>query len=124
MKIRFKIISVLCVVLLPLVTWAASGLISSRQFTKTNASTGTPVRLAAQGTFATSVTIIGNNAARTANTGTVYIGPTSTDNAQPIAITTGQTVTLTFASDQYIDLYDWYLDVATANDGVVIVYSR
>lgn len=120
-----RIIIAAVVVLLPLLAWAASGYVTSKQLNTTNSSTTVPTRLSSvRGAYATSITIIGNKASRTANTGTVYIGPTSTDNDQPIAIASGSLVTLTFTPDQYIDLYDWYLDVATANDGVVIIYSR
>jgi hypothetical protein len=118
-----KIISIVGLLLVPVLVFALGGQVSSRQFTKTNASTSSPVRLAAQGTFATKVTIIGNKSARVANTGTVYIGPTSTDDAQAIAVTTGQTVTITPAQGEFIDLYEWYLDPATANDGVVVIYT-
>jgi len=119
-----RLLTIGAVLLLPVLVWAASGLVSSRQLLKTNSDTATPARLAVAGTYATSVTFIGNKDWRTANTGTVYIGPTSTNNVQPLALTPGQVMTLSFASDQYIDLYDWFVDVGTANDGVVIIYSK
>lgn len=119
-----RLLTAAAVLLLPILVFAASGLVGSRQLVKTNSDTATPARIAAQGTYAASVTIIGNKDWRTANTGTVYIGPTSTNNVQPIAITPGSTVTLSFSQGQFIDLYDWYVDVTTANDGVVVIYSN
>ena len=123
MKKRLLIIATVALCL-PLLAWAASGLVNSRQLLKTNSDAATPARIGAQGTYATSITILGNKDWRTANTGTVYIGPTSTNNVQPIAITPGAVVTLAFGPDQFIDLYDWYVDVVTANDGVVVIYSK
>lgn len=119
-----RILAVL-VLALPVLVFAAGGYIASRQFKVTNSDTAVPARMApVRGTFATCVTVIGNKDWRTANTGTVYIGPTSTNDQQPITITSGQLVTLTFAANQEVDLYDWYVDVGTANDGVVVIYSR
>ncbi len=65
---------------------------------------------------------IGNKAARTANTGTVYLGLDSTNDAQPLAITTGATVVLEAATGCKLDLSDLWLDVATAADGVLILW--
>ena len=120
-----RLLTMAALVLLPALVWAASGLVASKQVVRTNADTAVPARMAAaRGAYATSITVIGNKDWRTPNTSTVYIGPTSTNSQQPIAIAPGATATLTFANDQFIDLYDWYFDVGTANDGVVIVYSR
>lgn len=104
---------------------ADSGQVVSRQYVITNSSTTVPVRIAPRaGTYATSITVIGNKDWQTTNTGTVYIGPSSTNGQQSIAITTGQIVTLSFTPSQWVDLYDWYLDPVTANDGVVVIYSK
>ena len=112
------------VMMVPLVVFAFGGLVSTKQIIKTNSSTSVPVRLAPLGTHASKVTFIGNNAARTANTGTVYVGPTSTNDTQVLAITTGQVMTIECAPGEWIDLYEWYLDPVTANDGVVILYTQ
>ncbi len=112
------------VMLVPLAVFAFGGLVSTKQLIKTNSSTSVPVRIAPLGTYASKVTFIGNNAARTANTGTVYVGPTSTNDTQTLAITTGQTMTIECAPGEWIDLYEWYLDPATANDGVVVLYTQ
>lgn len=67
-----------------------------------------------------SVRFLGNKAARTANTGTVYLGFSSTNDTQPLAITTGATVALEAAPGTKLLLSDLWLDVATNADGVVI----
>lgn len=66
--------------------------------------------------------VIGNKAARTANTGTVYLGPESTNDTQGIPITTGATVVLEAAAGARLDLSDLWLDVVTAADGVLILW--
>ncbi len=67
-----------------------------------------------------SVRFLGNKAARTANTGTVYLGLASTNDTQPIPITTGATLALEAATGAKLFLSDLWLDVATNADGVVI----
>lgn len=105
--------------------FADGGLVAANQYYVTNSSTTVPVRLAPKrGTFVTSATLVGNSLWQTTNTGTVYIGPNSTNACQAIAITSGATVTLSFTQNQWVDLFDWYLDVATANDGVCVIYTK
>jgi hypothetical protein len=93
------------------------------QIIKTVAATGTPEVLAADGTFFTSATIIAKKAARTANTGTVYLGLSSTNDAQPRPLEPGEEVVIKAPTNQKYDLNDLYLDVTTNGDGVVIWYS-
>ena len=105
--------------------FADSGLVTANQFYVTNTSTTVPVHMAPRrGTFATSVTVIGNSLWQTTNTGTVYIGPNSTNACQAIAVTSGSTVTLSFTAGQWVDLYDWYVDITSANDGVCVIYTK
>lgn len=104
---------------------ADSGKVTARQYYVTNTSASVPVRMAPRaGTYATSVTLVGNRLWQTTNTGTVYIGPNSTNGTQAISITSGQIVTLSFTPAQWVDLYEWYLDVATTNDGVCVIYTQ
>lgn len=65
---------------------------------------------------------LGNKAARTANTGTVYLGLESTNDTQALPITTGATVVLEAAPGARLDLSDLWIDVATNADGVVILW--
>lgn len=94
------------------------------QLLTTNASTTVPVQLYSTSKPFRTATLIGNkDQARTANTGNVWIGLTSTNNQQPVLIQPGETITVSAPPGSYFDLRDWYLDVATANDGVVIIYT-
>ncbi len=68
--------------------------------------------------------IYGQNAVRTNNTGTVYLGSASGNDLQPIAITTGALYTLTPPTPEArINLADIYVDVATNADGVQVIYD-
>lgn len=105
--------------------FADSGLVTSTQYYVTNTSSTVPVHMAPRkGTYATSVTVIGNSLWQTTNTSTVYIGPNSTNDCQAIAVASGARVTITMTPNQFIDLYDWYLDVVTVNDGVCVLYTK
>lgn len=93
------------------------------QITKTVAATDTPEALAVDGTFFQTATLIGKKAARINNTGTVYLGIGATNDSQPLEILPGEVVEITAPPGTKFDLNDWYLDVETASDGVVIIYS-
>ena len=71
----------------------------------------------------TSALLRGQKAIQTANTGDVAIGTSSTDGNQPDVIQSGQIWNLTPSLGRYWDLADWYVDVATANDGLVITFD-
>ena len=92
------------------------------QITKTVAAIATPEAIAASGTYFRVATIIGKKAARTNNTGTVYIGIGSTNDTQPLPIYPGQTIAISMPSGGVGDLNDWYIDVETAGDGVIVIY--
>lgn len=102
---------------------AIAGIVGSQQVIQTCSDSAVPVRITTNHLKMASMTIIGNKAARTANTGTVYIGPTSANDTQAIPITTGQILTFVAPPGQNIDLFDYWLDVTTAGDGVVIVIT-
>ncbi len=87
------------------------------QFTKLIAATGTPERLSATNLPVSQCIIIGKKSARTDNTGNVYMGVTSTNDAQPIPIFPGGQYVLT-----NVDLYEWYFDTDNVNDGVIVIY--
>ena len=93
------------------------------RFVKTVAATGTPEALAADGTFFRTAIFRGNKATRTPNVTVAYLGVTATDDEQSIILSPGEEVTITAPPGQKYDLNDWYLDVTTAADGVVVVYS-
>lgn len=58
-----------------------------------------------------------------ANTGIVNIGWSSTASQQPIALAVGATIVYEAPVGASHDLSDLYLSVASAGDGIVVVYS-
>lgn len=98
------------------------------QGSKAPASAGTPEALAAAGTYVQQVVICGQRAARVANTGSVWIGSTSTNDAQLVELLAGvaapgpgingSSYTITAPPGKVIDLGDIYVDSVTAGDGV------
>jgi hypothetical protein len=109
------------------VGWAvkllADGYGASRQFTTTNSSATAPVQVKTNSTPFRYATVLGKKAERTDNTGIVYIGVISTNDTQPYAIAPGGSVTIQAPPGCFLDFKDWYLDVVTANDGVVVIYT-
>lgn len=70
-------------------------------------------------------TLIGKKAARTVNTGTVYIGKKSNNDTQPYAIASDAEAFLPAGREgvgPLVNLADWYLDVTTNNDGLYVSY--
>jgi hypothetical protein len=95
---------------------------SYQTLTKTVSASGTPERISATDILFVSATIIGKSAARTNNTGTVYIGFSDTNDSQPLEITSGSELLVNAPSGTCLNLKDFYIDVATNNDGVVVNY--
>lgn len=93
------------------------------QLIKLVALTTVPEAVAVNGTFFKTALFIGNKAARTANTGKVWIGVTAGDGTQPIGLDAGAQRTIEAPEGQKYDLNDFYVDVETANDGVLVIYS-
>ena len=60
---------------------------------------------------------------RTANTGTVYLGPTGTTNHQGFAISPGTEVSLDAPIGCRLNLKNWYLDAETSGDGILLIYD-
>ena len=121
MKLRLLLIPFL---LLSMLAHAAPERIAAGQIIVTASSSGTPVSLTT-GTniWCTRATFIGNKAARTANTGTVYIGPLATNDTQPYKILTGEIHVFVAPPGASINLATWYVDVTTNDDGLVIIYE-
>src|SRR2546423_15010183 len=90
---------------------------------KTVAATGTPEKMTATaGTYASRMIVMGKKAAQTNNTGSVFIGEGSADAAQAVDIATGAKQEFVATPGQVFDLSEWYIDVATNGDGVVVFY--
>ena len=93
------------------------------QIIKTVAAAATPEAITDTPVYFSYAHFIGNKAARTGNTGTVYLGVTSGNDTQPIAIATGATFTLSAPGGIKLDFHDFYIDVVTNGDGLVIIYA-
>lgn len=91
---------------------------------KTVAATNTPEVLGTTATKGRTVIFTGNKAARTANTGTVWIQTSSADGAAGLKLTTGATVTLTASDGKVLEAADFWIDVETAGDGVVALFVQ
>lgn len=85
---------------------------------KVPAATATPEAIAAAGTYVTTVTIWGIKAARTNNTGSVWVDSLSTNDLQAIEVPSGTPVVFTAPPGKVIDLGELYVDSVTAADGV------
>jgi hypothetical protein len=90
---------------------------------KTVAASGTPEAVSATQVLVRSALFIGRNAARTNNTGNVYIGWQSADDTQLLEVTPGAEVRVTAPDGEAFDLGATYVDVITNDDGVVVIYS-
>lgn len=95
------------------------------QGSKLPAAAGTPERLAAPGTYVSSVTLIAQRLARVPNTDPVWIGSTSANDTQLVQLTpgtedfpNGSAYSFTAPPGRVIDLGDIYVDIETAGDGV------
>jgi len=88
------------------------------QATKTVAASGTPERLAAVTTLCESVLLEGKKARGTVNTGNVYLGPASANDAQLLEITPGAQYVMNAPAGKKIDLYELYADAVTNGDGI------
>lgn len=88
--------------------------------TKAPAAIATPEALAATN-LVTSVLIRAGRTARVANTGSVWIGFSSTNDSQLIELVPGATITIDAPYGKYIDLASIYVDSVTLGDGVVFL---
>lgn len=96
---------------------------SASQVITTNSSTSVPTALSTTDIWFTRATVLGLKAARTANSGDVYIGPTSSNDAQPFKVLSSGEVVIQAQVGTKLNLKEWYLDVTIANDGVVIIWQ-
>lgn len=117
-----RLLYIIVPLLITLACMAEEIRVGSGQIIPIASSTGTPVAWTNANTWVRKVTILGKKAARTDNAGTVYIGPTSGNDTQGFAITAGGEAVLEAAPGSLINLADWYVDVTTNNDGVMLIY--
>lgn len=95
----------------------------AKQIIKTVAASGTPEVIASEFTQFSHATFIGLKAERTANAGRVYLGVTSTNNTQPITLDPSEIKSISAPPGVLYSLHDWYVDVVTNGDGVVVIYA-
>jgi hypothetical protein len=88
--------------------------------TKAPAAIATPEALATTN-LVHSVIIRAGRTARVSNTGSVWIGTTSTNDSQLIELIPGAVLTISAPPGKYIDLATIYVDSVTLTDGVIYV---
>ena len=122
-KLLFIPIIALVFLLMPEDTTANWGARKAFGTWTTNTVAGTPVKLYHTNIWVTSATVVGMKAARTANTGSVYFGPTSGNDTQFHVLTTGSEAVITSGDQSQFDLSQWYLDVVTDDDGIAVTFE-
>lgn len=119
-----KRLLILAVLILPFLATAAPERIGAATIIVTASSSGTPVSLTTgTNVWCTRAIIMGKKAARTSNTGTVYIGPESGNDTQSYPIAAGEIHVFVAPPGASLNLKDWYVDVTTNDDGLVIIYE-
>lgn len=91
-------------------------------FIKTIAATGTPEKVSSTDLYFRKAWIYGIKAARTANTGTVYLGELATNDTQFVAIATAALLVLEAPPGAKMNFAEIYCDAATNGDGVGVFY--
>jgi hypothetical protein len=97
------------------------------QFAITNSSTTTPVQVSSVAKNFRTATIIAcktvQGPSASPNTGRVQIGVSANNNEQPLEFNPGDERVIHAAAGQMLDLSQYYLQVANANDGIVVIYQ-
>lgn len=94
------------------------------QFLKAIAAAAPPTALAAAQTFFRKATVLAKKSlSGTLNVGNVRIGASAAAGEQPYELAPGDEVVLQPAVGQKWNFQNWYLDVDTDDDGVVVIYS-
>lgn len=120
MKTKYAIL-LLWLVSVPLCFGEA--LITMMTLTKTNTSATVPVQLSSSSIKFKSATVYGLRTAQTTNTSVVYLGTSSTNGDQMIAIAPTNAVIFQAPPGYYYNFTNIWLDVVTTNDGVVVIYD-
>ena len=89
------------------------------QGSKLPAATGTPEALATEQTLVRFLRIRAMRSGRVANTGSVYVGFSATNDAQLEELVPSEWLTLTPPAGEYLDLATIYVDAVTLGDGVI-----
>ncbi len=89
-----------------------------------NADPATPVVLSGSAKWFTQAIISGKKDQTTANTGIVYIGGSSTNGENMEEVLPGTPYFISAPAGGALNLADFYMDVATANDGLAITLFK
>lgn len=121
MKTKHLLVA-LTVLLLTTILYAANR--TGGQFCVVNTSTTVPKQLTNTTMYVRSVTFIGKPSNQgSANAGSVYIGFSSADGGNLYEITSGSVHTFTPPPGDSLNLAELYIDVASANDGLAIIWE-
>lgn len=118
-----KRVMLILAMLAPFLALAEEQKVGSGQIVALASATGTPVQFTNGTTWVRGFTVMGKKAVRTDNVGTVYFGPTSANDTQPVPLASGEVAIFKAPPGTLFDLSTWYVDVTTANDGVVIIFQ-
>jgi len=119
----FAVVLIGCITFLPSQTAMGEALSVLTSFVKTNSSASTPVQLSSTSIRFRSATVYGLKDYQTANTSTVYLGTSSTNGQQFIIVPVTNAVVIQAPQGFYYDFTNFWLDVVTTNDGVVVTYD-
>lgn len=103
---------------IPVTLSGGTGTATAIAGTKAPAATATPEAITASQTLVSSVIIRAGRTARVANTGSVWIGVSSTNDTQLIELIPGASLSLTAPPGKTIDLATIYVDSVTLTDGI------
>lgn len=104
---------------------AVAGDVSFGTLSKVTTGANVPIQLTATTTWVSQLTFIGMKAARTNNTGAVYIQATNTTNAPAIPIAAGATFTIASPDRQpSINLTNFWIEAPNSGDGVQVFFLR
>lgn len=93
-------------------------------FASVNSSTAAPKQFTNATLAAKSVTVMGYKSPQTSNTTTVWIGWSSGNGAQEVPLPPGEIIVFKAVDNQkFQNLSNFWFDVTTANDGVVVIYE-
>jgi hypothetical protein len=124
MKKLIYLIGALMVLGLCVGSYAQNSRVAYGVFTNNVAATATPERIyETTNLWVTKATLLGLKGGRTNNTSVAYVGVSSGNDTQQFKLTPGGEVTITATEGTMINLYNWYIDVGTAGDGVVVYYQ-
>lgn len=106
----------------PFLAYAAT--LKFGQWVVVNSSAATPVQLTNSSLVVNSLTLIGKKSYQTTNTTAVYVGFSSANGEQGISIDPGASVVIKdVTGNRTLSVSNIWLDVTTANDGVVVIYD-